>query len=85
MGLGLDPGAQAGQFVAEPDELPELSGSRRSDPCLGQPAQPQQIGQVPSIPLVVLHPAVSPVVALGVGQMDHVAEVSERSTAQYQP
>jgi hypothetical protein len=35
--LGLDPGAQSRQLVAEPDQLSELS-RRRSDPRLGQPS-----------------------------------------------
>ena len=73
--LGLEPRAQVAQLDAEADHLAELSGLGRGDPGLGQATEAQQVGEVPGVALVVLHPPVSPVVAVRIGQMDLVAHL----------
>jgi hypothetical protein len=45
------------QLVPAAHQLPQLPDLGRSQPCLRQPSQPQQVGQVGGVPLVVLHPA----------------------------
>ena len=78
MGLGLDPGAKVAQLVSESDQLSELANLAVGRSSLGQSTQPQQVGQVPRVPFVVLHPPVSPVVAVGVGQVDDIAVFLEQ-------
>jgi hypothetical protein len=49
---------QPDQLGPVPDKLTQLPGGRGRDPCLGQAAHPQQVGQVRSIANIVLDPAV---------------------------
>jgi hypothetical protein len=56
--LGLAAAAQPDQLRPVADQLPQLPGGRRGDPRLGQPAHPQQIGQVERVAFVVLDPPI---------------------------
>jgi hypothetical protein len=55
--LVLAAGAQRDQLAAVAGDLPQLADLLRGDPGLGQPAHPQQVGQVAGVQLVVLDPA----------------------------
>jgi hypothetical protein len=57
--LVLAAGPQLHQLAAVPGDLPQLTDLPRDDPRLGQPAHPQQVGQVTGVQLVVLDPAVA--------------------------
>ena len=54
--LALQARAQPDQLGPVPHPAAQLPGGRRGDPRLGQPAHPQQVGQVRGVALVVLHP-----------------------------
>jgi hypothetical protein len=41
-----------------PHQLAQLPGGRWSNPCLGQPAHPQQIRQIRRVTLIVFHPPI---------------------------
>ena len=58
------------ELASVSDELSQLAQGRRGHPALGQPPQAEQVDQVGGVALVVLHPAIAPVVAERVGQMD---------------
>jgi len=70
--LGLEARAQVDQLASVADELTELSQRRQRHPALGQASHAKQVDEVGGIPLVVLHPAVPPIVAEEVGEV-HVA------------
>ena len=72
--LGLQTGAQVGQLESEADHLAELR-IRRCDRRLGQAIEAQQVGEIPRVAVVVLHPAMSPVVAVRVGEVDGIAHL----------
>jgi len=75
--LGLATAAVAHQAQAITHELSQLPGLRRGDPTLGQAPQPEHRGEVLGVALVILYPAVPPVVPKGMGQMDIGAELFE--------
>jgi hypothetical protein len=56
--LALQVGAQPYQLGPVAHPATQLTGGRRSNPRLGQPTHPQQIGQVRGVALVVLDPPV---------------------------
>ena len=78
MDLCLEPGAQVGELETKAHHLTELSDLGRGDPGLCQAPEAQQVGEIPGIALVVLHPPVPPIVALRVGQMDRIAHLFEQ-------
>jgi hypothetical protein len=51
-------GAEPDQLVPVTGQLAQLPDLRRRDPRLGQPAHPQQVGQVRGVTLIVFDPAV---------------------------
>ena len=57
--LALQARAQPDQLGPVPHPAAQLPGRRWGDPRLGQPAHPQQIGQIRGVALVVLHPPVA--------------------------
>jgi hypothetical protein len=66
-------------------QLSELSRRRRGDPGLGETTETQHGGQVLRVAHVVLHPAVPPVVAEGMGEVHVRPELFEQIGCQYQP
>ena len=75
--LGLQPGTKPDQLEPIADYLPGLPDLRRRYPRLRQPAEPEQVDEVVGIPLVVLHPAMPPIVPQRVSQMDPGAHLLE--------
>ena len=59
-------------------ELAQLSDLGRGDPALGQTPEAQHGGQVTGVALVVLHPAIAPVVPERVSKVHMGAELLER-------
>ena len=55
MGLGLQSRSDRDQLGSVAHQLTQFAGLRWSDPRLGQPAHPQQIGQISGVAYVVLH------------------------------
>jgi hypothetical protein len=58
MHLGLEPGPQCDQLGSVPHRLPQRPHRRWGDPRLGQPAHPQQVGQIRRVPDIVFDPPV---------------------------
>ena len=69
MDLGLEATAELHELGPVAHELTQLPRRRWCDPGLGQPTQAQHVGQVDGVTFVVLHPSLSPVQALGVGEV----------------
>ena len=66
-----------GERVAIAHELAQLSDRRWGDPTFGEATDAQHGGEVACIVLVVLDPAVAPVVPERMGEMDVGAELFE--------
>ena len=58
MGLGLQSRSDRDQLGSVAHQLTQFAGLRWSDPRLGQPAHPQQIGQISGVAYVVFHPPI---------------------------
>ena len=59
MDLRLQSRSDRDQLGSVAHQLPQFAGLRRSDPRLGQPAHPQQIGQITGVAYIVFHPPVA--------------------------
>jgi hypothetical protein len=58
MDLAFHAGAQRHQLGPVAHQLPQLPNRRRGDPRLRQPAHPQEIRQIRSVPLIIFDPPV---------------------------
>jgi hypothetical protein len=72
--LRFEPSAQLHKLRSITHELSQLAHRLRRDPCFGETTQPQQVREIASVALIVLHPALAPVIAGGVRQM-HIEPV----------